>query len=198
LRPAVEDDIDGDIEEQGSRGVEANEIQDIPVMGDHIVEDKEYGKNGVYVLPSGTSCTGPFLRTGLSGHGSLARPDGCSYTGQFNRGRMNGFGHFTWNDGRSYVGQYKINLKEGEGEFTWPDGRSYKGQWVAGRQDGLGIFTTAKGEKREGVWTGGKIEWLPARDLPPKEVRDTAGSSAPRAAAAKHGSAQDDEDATVI
>merc|ERR550537_1683884 len=132
-------------------------------MGDQIVEEKEYGKNGVFVLPSGTSCTGPFLRTGLSGHGSLARPDGCSYTGQFNRGRMNGFG-----------------------EFTWPDGRSYKGQWVAGRQDGLGIFTTAKGEKREGVWTGGKIEWLPARDFPPKEVTDTAGSSAPRAAAAKH------------
>lgn len=116
---------------------------------------------------------------------------------------MNGFGHFTWNDGRSYVGQYKINLKEGEGEFTWPDGRSYKGQWVAGRQDGLGIFTTARGEKREGVWTGGKIEWLPARDLPTKEVApspshvarevtDTTGHAAPRAVAAKHATEKDD------
>merc|ERR1719321_213947 len=104
-------------------------IQDIPVMGDVDVEEREYGEAGVLVLPSGTTCTGPFLRTGLSGHGSLARADGCSFTGQFFKGRMNGFGQFKWNDGRTYIGQYVANQKEGEGEFIWPDGRSYKGQW---------------------------------------------------------------------
>lgn len=119
------------------------------------VENGELTKNINIIFASGTTYSGEYLDTVISGTGTMTFPSVGKYVGAFSNGKREGQGTFTWEDGASYVGAWTTDSMNGEGTYNFDSSTYIKGIFINGTLNGTYTFHNLDGNYTT-KWTNGR------------------------------------------
>ena len=109
-------------------------------------------------LTDGSSYSGEYSDSGLSGEGVLIDASGNKYEGSFSSGVKSGNGLMNWANGASYSGKWSNDTMDGQGEYHYAPGSSGSklvGNFSNGKPDGECTWYQSDGTSYKTVWENG-------------------------------------------